>query len=182
MSWNISVYAERYVDGEWKYIMPLHDSFKWLVSRNYFDNLPSLSPSEYTNVSSGLKSRYKGTSPDDLFGFCSVKVTTPAEMQSYANSLVEKCTALKKIVWTALGLPEYTDDEYEEVLDDKYGADGNIDPSWNPLTHPVAKKLFSQLQEAEFDLFKGYKILGMLDALDAACDYDDKVRLILVGG
>lgn len=180
MSWNISVYAEKYVDGEWKYIIPLHDNFKWLVSKNYFDDLQPLPSNEYDNVSSGLKSQYKSFHSDDLFSGCTVKVTTPTEMQSYASSLVDKSTAIKKIIWTALGLPEYTDDEYEEVLDDKYGADGNIDPSWKPLTHPVAKELFSQLQEADFDTHKGYRILGMLDALEAACDYDDKARLILV--
>ena len=182
MSWNISVYAERYVDGEWKYIMPLHDSFKRLACKNYFDDLPFLSTSEYEMVSSELKSQYKSFNSDDLFSGCSVKETTPTEMQSYASSLVEKSTTIKKTIWTALGLPKYTDDEYEDVFDDKYDADGNIDPNWNPLTHPVAKELFAQLQEADFDAHKGYRILGMLDALDAACDYGDKVRLILVGG
>ena len=180
MSWNISVYAEKYVDGEWKYIMPLHDNFKWLVSENYFDDLQPLLSSEYENVSSELKLLYKSSSSNNLFSFYTVKVATPTEMQTYASSLGEKSAAIKKTIWTALGLPEYTDDEYEEILNDKYDADGNIDPSWNPLTHPVSKELFTQLQEADFDAHKGYRILGMLDALEAACDYDDKVRLILV--
>lgn len=180
MSWNISVYAERYVDGEWKYIMPLHDNFKWLVSQDYFENLKYLSDEDCKSTSRELRLAYNDSDTDCSFSGCTVKVTTPTEMQNYASSLVDKSTAIKKTIWTALGLPEYTDDEYEDVFDDKYGADGNIDPNWNPQTHPVAKELFSKLQEAGFDTHKGYRILGMLDALDAGCEFGDKVRLILV--
>ena len=37
MSWNISVFAEQYVDGSWHYVMPLHDNFKWLISDEFDD-------------------------------------------------------------------------------------------------------------------------------------------------
>ena len=101
-------------------------------------------------------------------------------MQAYASSLIDKNINIKKTIWAALGLPEYTDDEYEDILDDKYDADGNIDPNWDPLTHPVAKELFSKLQEADFGMAKGYRILGMLDVLDSSFDFGEKIRLILI--
>jgi hypothetical protein len=182
MSWNISVYAEQHINGAWNYIMPLHDNFKWLIDYDYFENLQDLPANEFNNVSSELKAAYSESDSDDLFAFCSVKKTTPANMYSYASSLIEKSTAIKKTIWAALGLPEYTDDEYEDVLDDKYDSNGNIDPNWNPLTHPVAKELFSKLQEADFGALKGYRILGMLDALEANSDFGANIRLILVRG
>ena len=180
MSWNISVYAERYVDSTWHYVMPLNDNFKWLISDEFFDYLQHLSAEDYKDVSSELKSRYKNSDNDNLFRFCTVKITTPREMQAYASSLIDKNINIKKTIWAALGLPEYTDDEYEDILDDKYDADGNIDPNWDPLTHPVAKELFSKLQEADFGMAKGYRILGMLDVLDSSFDFGEKIRLILI--
>lgn len=180
MSWNISVFAEQYVDDSWHYVMPLHDNFKWLISDEYFDNLRNLSADDCKKISSELKSQYKDSNTDDLLRFYTVKVTTPTELQTYASSLINKSTAIKKTIWVALGLPEYTDDEYEDIYDDKYDDDGNINPSWNPLTHPVDKRLFSKLQEADFGMAKGYRILGMLDVLDARNDFADNIRLILV--
>lgn len=180
MSWNISVFAEKYVDGSWHYVMSLHDNFKWLISDEYFDNLRNLSADDCKNVSSELKSQYKDPNTDGLFRFYTVKVTTPTEMQTYARTLIDKCTAIKKTIWAALGLPEYTDDEYDDINDDKYDADGNIDPNWNPLTHPVDKRLFSKRQDADFGMAKGYRILGMLDVLDTRSDFSDNIRLILI--
>ena len=168
MSWNISVYAEQHINGAWNYIMPLHDNFKWLIDYDYFENLQDLPANEFNNVSNELKAAYSESDSDDLFAFCSVKKTTPAKMYSYASSLIEKSTAIKKTIWAALGLPEYTNDD--------------IDPNWNPLTHPVAKELFSKLQEADFGALKGYRILGMLDALEANSDFGANIRLILVRG
>lgn len=175
MSWNIAVHVEREIEdgGEYasrlEYVCCLHDNFKWYIDNEYFENLPN-----ETDFSEGLA---------DIYGqLNSAKVVRPAELQQYAVNLIDKSTAIKKTIWSALGLPEYTDDEYADVACDKYDSSGNIDPNWNPLTFPVNKELFDKLQEADFGSAKGCRILGMLDSLEAQTGVTplNEYRLVLV--
>lgn len=173
MSWNIAVHVERIIEdgGEYayrlEYVCCLHDNFKWYIDNDYFDSLPV-----ETEFSKGLNDIYDSLN--------SAKVVSPADLMQYAVSLIDKCTAIKKTIWCALGLPEYTDDEYTDISSDKYDSSGNIDPNWNQLTFPVNKELFDKLQEADFGSAKGFRILGMLDSLEAQFDSTHKYRLVLV--
>ena len=166
MSYNVEVFAE-VKDGDiWVLVDRVHDNFKWLIEKEYVDGLPYI---ELDKLSAGMwhyspkvEPRYgygayiEGTRP---------KVVSHKDLEDYAERLCEKSTTIKKMLFSALGMPDYVDDEDIEVEDDKYTSDGNIDPAWNPLTHPVDKRMFKQMQEADFGFMKGNRIRGMLDTV-----------------
>lgn len=171
MSWNITVYAERKVDDGFEFVCCLHDNFKWYIDSEYFDNLPST-----TQFSPELLKLYDNK-------ISCARTIKAADFRTDASMLIDKSVEVKKTIWCALGLPEYTDDEFEDVVNDRYDVEGNQNPNWNPLTFPVNKDLFNRLQEADFGVAKAYRIIGMLDALEsmAGNEWDsDTYRLVLV--
>lgn len=179
MSWNINVYVEKKSkdSDKWEYVNCVSDYFKCNLDGTSVHEWNTFDCIAFNDISDSLKEHFNNDGE-----YFDAKVVSLKDMNEYANKMIERAVNIKKTLWIALGLPEYTDDEYADIEDpDKYDEDGKLNAAWNPMTFPVNKKLFEQLQEADFGFAKGYKIHGMTDAAEAMCHFDDKIRFILVG-
>lgn len=184
MSWNITVYLEKKTkdSDKWEFVSCVHDNFKWLLHNQNYDALSDFDTIKIDELSDKLKEKYKSYTVSEL-DFFNGHVITGTELKIYAETDIEKSKMLKKALYIALGVPEYTDDEFEEIEDpNKYDSNGNIKKNWNPLTFPVNKELIEKVQLAEFNCIRAYKIIGMVEAAESMVHYDDELRFILIAG
>lgn len=183
MSWNINLYAEKYNKKtlKWELVGCFSNNFKWNLRGTSISECNEFDRISIENVSEELRTEYTDDSGNN--SYFDAKVVSNDKLSDYAIKMIDKSVNCKKMAFIALGMPEYTDDEYAEIYDpDKYDDEGKINPTWNPMTFPISKEILEKVQECEFDEHKGYKILGILEAVEGfVTDWDTDIRFILVG-
>lgn len=191
MSYSISCFVEKKnKNGEWEIVSP--NWFCWdfknlLIDEDDWHDFDGI---DKKTLSSFLKEHYEldenGNDKEGVFSYTDMKTMTVGELKAYANKYIDEYETATKYLFSALGSIHYQTWEYEDYVDDKYDEEGNINPSYNPLTFPINKDMIRDWNNAEMKVHKAYRIFQLCEtAAEIAKEgvmENDKVRFVFNRG
>lgn len=182
MSWNIYIYAEINKENRWEPLIEnaVCDDFK-NYDMDFYEELGCISIEEVSIPD------VKHLAENTILPYNDVKWCTISSFFEHFYHVITEYETKLKSVYAALGTPLVDEDDDDLYLkfssfndDDEQNYKNQTEYWFKRMTLPINKELMEDLILSFNNAKKAYKMLGLLNVIEAIKPFNSNVRLLFV--